>query len=433
MKKQLLSVLFVLAGISAFGQWQATNLTSVTYLPIVMETHNNTMYATVFNGFTATLNKLNSDNTSWTAIPTSSVITVPRFMKSAGTRMYMSSINSGVYSMVYYTTDGGANFIPDTVGLPPSFSGVAIVGAIQYHKGKVFVAMAGNGYYMKDTADVAWHSVNCPTMFNAPLDPLTFYNGTLYGYDNTGTNTLYTSTDYGSNWTVVASNLPSDFNTTMITADDVSGRLYAAGSWGGSPLVYGLKYSDDGGKTWTTSTEAAPFINKNYNNTQQQITAIYAHSPTLYLALENNKDLSAPNIVGSTTGLAGLAYDTVGLPTNAPGAANGIKFQVYQDKLALCLNVIDVYLKGTPNGIKEQQVANNNFTIFPNPCRNTLAIQTTGKPATEIRIMDYTGKTAMTLPGTVKEAELSSLRSGLYLIQFINDGSVTEIQKFIKE
>ncbi len=422
----------LLVSLHSLGQsWQATHLTSVTYLPIVMENHNGTLYATVFNSVTATLNKLNADNASWTTISTGADITVPRFMKSAGSKMYMTTVNSGVYSMVYHTTDG-SSFTLDTVGLPHSFGGVTLITRIQYYKGKVIVAMSGNGYYLKDTADAAWHSINCPTAFNAPSDPLTYFNDTLYAYDNSGADIFYVSGDWGMNWTARTTNLPTDYSCNLLVADEVTGRLYAAGAWS-SAAMYGLKYSDDHGVTWTTSTAAAPFMSLNYMHSQQHITAIYAHDPTVYLALENNADNTAPDIIGSTSGLANLAYDTVGLPA-AGGAANGFNFLMYQGKLALALNVIDVYLKGVPNYINEPMAQKNNFSLYPNPCTDRLIISSKNNATpSEIKILDCTGKVVRTLTGDTKQIDVTRLPAGTYLVTFVYDGKASEIQQFVKE
>ena len=432
MKTRLLALLALCCSLHGHGQnWRATNLCSVPYLPVVMEADNDHMYGTLFNSVTATLEKLNTDHTSWDTITTSAEITVPRFMKIVGPRLYISTVNSGVYSMMYYTTDGGSTYITDTAGLPHYISGVSLIGRVQHHKGRVFVAMSGNGYYMKDTASATWHSINVPTMLNAPLDPLTFFGDTLYAYDNSGANAFYYSTDWGTTWTARTSNLPSDYGTHVLVADEVSGRLYSGGAWNAN-TEYGLKYSDNGGITWTTSTEAAAFLGHTASGALQTITAIYAHNPTVYLAMDNNKDASAPDIVGSFTGLANLAYDTLGLPTNAASNVNGINFQMYQGKLALNLNVIDVYLKEGTTTINEQHTASG-FNIYPNPCHDYLMLSdNTGAPVMA-RIIDYTGREVWSSVFPVREANVSHLQNGIYLVELIVDGHVTGTKTFIKE
>jgi len=231
---------------------------------------------------------------------------------------------------------------------------------------------------------------------------------------------------------VRTTNLPSDFITHVFTADEVTGRLYAAGSWGTSPMHYELKYSDDHGFTWNTASAATPFIGTNAGNTQQLITAIYAHDPTIYIALENNKATSAPDVVGSTTGLANLAYDTVGLPTNAAGAVNGTRFLDYQGKLALSLNVIDVYLKDVPNAVFGVQTSGRSVSLYPNPCRDALHIS--GNSAVkEIRVMDLAGRVLQHVAGSATTVDVSGLQPGMYLLQTVDDHAVVDVQRFVKE
>jgi len=430
MKRTLLFALSVMMSLKAVSQaWQATNLTSVTYLPIVAATHNNDMYATVFNGFTATLNKLNTGGTSWSAVTTPTTITVPRFIRSAGTRMYLSTVNSSVFSMLYYTTDG-STFIPDTVGLPHMSTGVSLIGQILYFKGKVIVAMAGEGYYLKDTGAAAWHSINAPTMFNAPGDPMTYYSDTLYGYDNTGTHTLYVSGDWGTTWTVRNANLPGDFATNMFVADDVTGRLYAAGSWGATPS-YGVKYSDDHGFTWTDATNANAFIGLNYQGMQQKVTALYAHDPVVYIAMENNADNTAPDIVGSMTGLSNLAYDTTGLPAIG-GAANGIGFFMHQGKLALNLNVLDVFIKGGPAAVSTTKAATV-FSLYPNPATDVLhVVSQAGVRVQSIRITDMGGRTVLHQQGGMQQVDIRLLQPGIYVAELVAQDNTRTVQRFVK-
>lgn len=432
MKKQLLFVLLSFAGLTASAQWHGTNLSTYSYVTVIMEQHKGKLFSTSGTVYSAALATLNSDNTSWTTIPTGSTIIRPVLLKDADSRLYMTTAEGIVNSLLYYTRDNGATFVVDTAGLPRLGTGVAPIGRIQYHHGKIIAAMAGDGYFIKDTADAAFHSINVPTMFNAPSDPLTCYNGVLYGFDRTGTSAFYTSSDWGANWTLVTTNLPTDYSGTLLTVDEATGRLYMAGAWGAT-VTYGLKYSDDGGKTWTDATSANAFISKNYSNTQQQITAVYAHDKDVYIALENNKDMTAPDIISSSTGLSGLAYDTTGLPSIG-GAGNGINFLSYQGRIALCLNVLDVYLKGTPNAVKKQQVADAGFTLYPNPCTDHIMLSRTGTAAAdEFRIIDYTGKTVVTLPAHTREVDLRHLNAGLYLMQAFKDGMITAVQRFVKD
>lgn len=435
MKTHLYAYLLIVlsfAGANAQTTWQPTNLTSVSYLAITsMESHKGDLYATVFNGFNSTLYKLDSGNSSWSTVSTGTAITVPSRLRSAGSKLYVSTVNSNVYSMLYYTTNGGSSYVLDTVGLPKSFSGVALIAGLQYYHGKMIANLASYGYYLKDTASASWKSIDVPTALNGGADPVTYTADTLFAYDNTGTHTMYVSGDYGNTWTVRTTNLPAGYATSVFVADDVTGRLYSAGTW--SNTSYGVYYSDDHGKNWTLSASANSFISLNANGTQQLVKAIYAHSPYFYMALENNKNNSSPDIVGSSTGFNNLAWDTLGLPQTAASAVYGTGFLMHQGKMVTSLNVMDIYMKGTAIGIHELSEDQTIFHAYPNPCSETLSIVLKNSiKANKIKVLDCTGKILQEYPGNTGSINTSALAEGIYFLEIISEKDGRQIKKFIK-
>ncbi len=434
MKKNLLFYFLALTALISNAQsWSPTNITNVTYLPVTAaEFHKGELYATMFNGFTGVLYKLQPGNKAWDAVLTGS-IAVPRFLKSAGSKLYMSSVESGVASMVYSSADNAANFTADTLGLPQTYGYAALVYGLQYFDGKIIANTGSAGYYLKDTSETAWRAIPVVTALNGGIDPLTGVHHTLFAYDNTGTKTLYKSDSYGSSWDAVTTNLPVDYGTSKLIGDESTGRLYSAGTWDNSSK-YGLYYSDDMGTTWTLSAEAAPFLNKNAGGGLQAVTAMYADGNRFYMALENNTNSSSPDIAGTTTGLANLAWDTLGLPVNAASSVSGTAFLADGDKFALQLNTTDVYLKG---GSGSTAVNERSFTgdirVYPNPFADRIEVAVpSDRRITRISLFDEQGRLILSEINGSGVFNTASLHKGIYIIVVsLNDNSTIR-RKLIK-
>ncbi len=427
MKRLLLLNVFVCCSILATAQnWQATNLTNVAYLPIAsFDSHNNELYATYTNGASYSLYKLNANNTSWTMVNTGNVTGI-RDVLSAGTRMYVSTLASGIVSNVYYSYDNGSTFTIDTAGLPPYFGGISTISGLQYHKGKVIANVGANGYYIKDTTAYRWTSIDPPTKMNGGADPMICVTDTIYAYDNTGTNTFYRSADWGVTWVPGTTGLPADFKCSKLAQDPVSGLIYAAGFWNQNNSS-GLYVSDNYGFSWW-QINLSSYIDKNINNTAQGITAIYANWPDLYIGLENDKTGTVPNVLGSTNGLQGIAYDTLGLP--AAGAVYPIKFMRHKGKLVTALQVIDLYLKDTGNGI-EEKIARTAFSVFPNPVSDKLNLDYPAS-VTSIKVLDIQGRELSNHRADRHSINTDRLQPGTYFVQFFEGEKLIGMREFIK-
>ncbi len=429
MKKFLLCLLVASAALQSTAQnWQASNLTNVIYLAITAtESHNNELYATVFNGSTASFNKLNANGTSWSTINLPNV-TVPRFIQSAGTRMYISTLNSGIISELFYTYDEGAHLVMDTAGLPRGFGSVSTIFGLQYFAGKVIANMGGGGYYLKDTTATKWVAINVPTALNGGADPITCNHDTLFAYDNTGTHTLYYSTNWGTNWTVQTTDLPNEFACGRIVPDLVTGRLYCSGIWDNN-LKTGVFYSENSGKNWTQLNLAA-FITKSANNGAQNIQSLYANGNNIYIGLENNKDQTAPDLISTKTGVNGFAYDTLGLPKSAAGVYP-VKIQAHKNKVFTALNVIDVFLKGDNSGITTNTLQNL-INVFPNPASDLIQLDANGLKLTSVNILDVSGKLIYAAPFS-STLDVSGLPAGNYTIQCFSSEGLVAVQSFVKQ
>ncbi len=410
--------------------WQATHLTNVTYLAnMAMEVHQNKLYATIFNGFTGGLFRLRASQTAWDTLSTGSII-VPRFLASSGRRLYLSSVESGVASNIYYSTDAGATYIIDTIGLPQTFGYTSLCYGLRSFKSKIIANLGSAGYWIKDTAAVSWQSMAVVTALNGGIDPLVELHDTMFAYDNSGTNTFYISGDYGANWSTRVTGLPVDYGTSLLATDEISDRIYSFGSWN-NHSQYGVFYSNDHGRSWMNYVAASNMLGTNANNTQQLVKAMYGNGNTFYMALENDKNNSAPDIIGTTSGLANLAYDTLGLPLNGASGLYGSKFVSFNNQVALQLVTTDIYLKGTAT-IGMNQVSPKVLSIMPNPCSDEIHINAPSVTITKVQVYDMLGQLVLEQANSAT-VSVKALPNGAYLVKCYAANQLMATEKIIKK
>lgn len=426
MKKSLLLIFSAASFLCSNGQWQKTNLTNVSYLPIAsIASHNGQLYGTVSNGFGFQAYKLDGGGTSWSTFTPGNLTNV-RDIVSADTRMYAATLTSGVISMVYYSTDNGASFTVDTAGIPKFSSGVATLTGFIYYKGKLLANAGSYGYYLKDTTETRWRLVDVATKMNGGADPMTIMNDTMYAYDNTGTNSFYVSSDWGTTWTAVAKDLPADFQCKYLATDGSIGRIFASGVYSQSTMT-GIYYSDNQGVNWTKAGTGL-LIHKSANNQPQQVTMLYADGGKLYAGLENDKDQTVPNLISSSNGGVSFVADSAGMPV-AASAVSPWKMIQHQGKQVLALNVMDVFTRAGGNSISETQKQSTTL-LYPNPVADELFVKTESG-ANKLKVLDLNGRVILEseLSGSL---DVSSLPLGYYLIQLSKNQQYLETKTFIK-
>lgn len=426
MKKQLLTFLISAVMVPVLAQWQATNLTSLPYLPIGnMTVHKGDLYAVLVDLTPSKLYKLDVGGTSWTMVNTS--VPGPRIIQDAGNKMYIATLN-GLNCQLYYSYDGGQTLIIDTAGITRYQSGISLATNLQYHNGKILLG-TDDAYFIKDTGDVQWRNItdmNSSALF-PPSDPITWYGDTMYAYKN-NFQKLFISADYGATWILRNTDLPADFRTTRIITDVSGSRLYVGGSYG-NDSTSGIWYSDNGGSHWTLVNDNG-LINKATDNTPQKIFAMYADGQTFYAAMNNNHSPSAPDVISTTTGLADLAWDTTGLPATADYQTYGDYFIRYNNDMYLALDVIDIYKKGA-HASSIGDVGVQTLTLYPDPARDRLYIRQDAH-VSEVTVVNLAGQKMMTSPYTPDGIDISGLAAGMYVVEVYTTDSFVPV-RFIKE
>jgi PKD repeat protein len=87
-----------------------------------------------------------------------------------------------------------------------------------------------------------------------------------------------------------------------------------------------------------------------------------------------------------------------------------------------------------PNSIVQADAASTNWSLFPVPVSDVLAIRSDfSVSGTAYRIIDLTGRTAESGVLDTAQLDVSSLESGVYLFQLINANGQISVQRFVKE
>ena len=417
--------------LNASAQWQASNISNVTYFPIPSSTsHDGELYGTVHNTALGTLYKMDASGTSWTAQTVNGIADKLSFAQSANDRLYLGSIGLG-YSLLHYTEDGGATTVVDTVGLPQANGGISQMYGTQYNNGDLVVNLGGAGYWIKTDPNASWYYMGTPTGLNGGVDPMIWLNGTYFAFEGSSNTALYSSSDKGVTWNTVTNNLPADFDAIIGTTDEVTGTLYIAGSWN-SDDDFGLYYSTDNGTTWTW-VDLTAFMDTNYLTGLQLITAIYADNDVIFIGMQNDAQLSVPDVISSTSGVTGFAVNTNGLPTNAAGAVNPIGFTEHNGQIACRLNVIDVFLQDISTDISEMANQAVEIHVYPNPTTDRIFIDNFSRQGTvEFHLLDNMGRTVR--DGTLSGSSIivSDLVNGFYYIQFKEENGIIGSATFLK-
>ncbi len=436
MKSIILITLLFFSGVFFCNaqNWEATNLTISNAFAITdIHSHDGTLFATVNMGISGALEASTNDGQSWSTQTMTNVVGFPQFMASAGNRLYMSS-NNTFHGILYYSEDGGATFTQDIAGLPAGIGGGAvIITSVQTLGNMLVIGLGSDGYYAKDINNLANSFIKFDTVtsLNAGTDPVAFHNGVLYTYDNAGAKTFYSSIDFGTNWTVPSSNgLPTDLQSEILEINQVTGRIYLSGESNFSGNIaanYGLYYSDDGGNNWS-QMDLSMVAATNHLSDFHKVMALYSQGNLFYAAFDNDVANSAPDVISSTNfPTITPVIDDVGLPTDVPGNVHGRKFIEHNGKMALSLNLIDVYIKGEALS-NNKTLAESFFKLYPTIIKNQpLLIDT--KYDGELKIFDCTGRKI--LKTFVHEGDnqinVSYLSTGMYYLTLDFEGA-----KYIK-
>ena len=327
---------------------------------------------------------------------------------------------------VWKTTDGGTTWVKQTTALfntSDSFTNV------------VYFWDANTGFTQGDPSDgyfEIYTTVNGGTNWtrvpsaNIPA-PLTGEYGYVHNYDvvaNTiwfGTNKgrLFKSTNQGLNWTVTQSPI-TDFGGTASSGSysfsDTSKGLLLAST--------GVLYkTTDGGVTWLPLTFTGNIGNRNIEYVPETSTVVSVgttpNASVSYTAYSTNDGVTWTEV------MSGTQVTTLKFKDGTLGFGGGFSISTSSGGIFKYTGTVletDTFIEG------------KNLMAYPNPTSNLLTIK--GKNITEITIFDMAGKQVMIKKINTTDnfnLDVSSLSSGIYLLNASNDSGLKSSLKFSKQ
>jgi Secretion system C-terminal sorting domain len=139
------------------------------------------------------------------------------------------------------------------------------------------------------------------------------------------------------------------------------------------------------------------------------------------------------NILPATNPNSWISIDlpfTSFTPINGSSRNDLVQFVITSDLGTVYYDNLYVY-KNTP--LNTNDVAPNQYSIYPNPCKNTISI-TAPKTVQKLAISDVLGHAIITIEGVnaQKEIDISNLTPGIYFAKIYGDGAA-QMLRFIKE
>jgi len=327
---------------------------------------------------------------------------------------------------VWKTTNGGTTWTKQTTALfntADSFTN--LVYFWNENNGVVQGDPANNYFEIYTTTDGGTNWTRVPSA-NIPA-PLSGEYGYVHNYDvvgNTiwfGTNKgrFFKSTNQGLNWTVTQSPI-TDFGGTASSgsysfSDANKGLLLASNGT--------LYKTINGGITWTTQAFTGVIGNRNIEyipgtSTVVSVGTTTGQSPTSYTAYSLNDGVSWTQVMSGTQ-VTTLKFKDSNLGFGGGFTTSSTAGGIY---------------KYTGTVLSTEQFADTtNLIAYPNPATNLLTVS--GKALSEITVFDLTGKQVMAKKSNATDTfnlDVSSLSSGMYLLNAVNDTGLKSSLKFSK-
>lgn len=258
---------------------------------------------------------------------------------------------------------------------------------------------------------------------------------------------IYFSNDKGKTWTITSSN-GTDFMDYLVAKN---GNLVASAS-------KGVAYSTDGGDTWIGSTFSTT---DNWIDSENSIsmasdgTLVYLckTGTRIYKSTDNGVSwqLFSTTLPVSPIKLLYSGTDLIVLSKNGSThkstdggktfvqmtpQVNGIlmagsAMAVSNSSIYIC-GLSDIYVYGNKVTSSKNQVAINNFHVFPNPCQNTLHLEST-ENYNSYTLTDVTGKLIKRGFAEDSKIDVSQIKSGMYILTTTNpEGNMSSV-KILKE
>lgn len=363
--------------------------------------------------------------------------TTPVISKFNGTYTYILGIENRLYASIkvknnydetelYYSTDKGATWKLDTIGLPKNL----------YKTGKsaMLLKYMENGYVLAHNYTTAYYKKVEETKWKPTTIDFIIVDvaATKDKWLAIGAAKILQSTNNGGTWTQISTTgLPANFQGNKICTNGKRIFISNAPADGGADIYY----SDNGGSDWTKTNSAGK-----YNFKNPWVQYMYAVEDYLFAAILPEKIQDAPPFIVSSTKQPDFSVgDVSGLKTG--GTTTSLPF-FFHVKNKLFTMMWDLYssepgFKGDsnpPTGINFAELENKSILVYPNPASQTIQIKAGDYEFSKIEIFSLTGRKVLEPTTQQNDAiDISSLKNSVYVVKTTSANGKTNQVKFIKK
>jgi len=320
-------------------------------------------------------------------------------------------IMSGPWGGMFETLDAGSTW----QAVVPANSGFCQFSSVFYFdENHGFAGGAGcfEGHIIDRFENGTWITTMDPSDWNTNnlVLSIEFMDDSL-GFAGTVNGTLLRTSDGGLNWDTIPNLAGDSAITDFIFYPD--GTIRATHN---NNPEYGVMISDDGGLTWEFDNDLASFFYPSMN------AAHIDDNGTTYIAGE--------------TFSAGLIFENSGTFWNMISPNYAINdIASHSDSVTFLVGDTGViYINIDPGTLSISGLDQSpTFNLSPNPALNELNISSVDGAINSIRIFDMSGRMTFqeTGNGTFQTLDVSSLESGVFVIEIENEKGVSR-KEFVK-
>ena len=225
---------------------------------------------------------------------------------------------------------------------------------------------------------------------------------------------VYYSDDTGNTWVESLGDSTIESNGITSFCELESGRLLASLSFGGIEA-----YSDDEGETWTQFNIDNGEVHFFERTTEGVVYAFgQIDDPEIWYSDDDGENWESVNMPGTS----GRSYE----------------FDLSDDYVYLMLDSVLYRTETEELSVGVNFAAASEFNVYPNPFSDAITIQSNLNFESEkylIQIFDASGKLhkSMNLLNSEQRIDLSGLESGVYIVNILNEGSILNQQKIVRQ
>lgn len=341
-------------------------------------------------------------------------------LRGTATKLYAQVKIANSTFATYFSSDHGATWTVDTVGLTRNSNNTGTTSFQLTHMGGDYlIANSNTKTFVKHVNDPSWTS----TYIDFTVIDVLPHGSTWLAI---GAQKILKSTNLGVSWSqMTTAGLPPNFQGYNL-ASNQSGRLFVSNAPAdGGESIY---FSSDNGANWTLTNSAGHFT---YNN--PWIGEMYAVDDYLFAAVTpefaNFQD-PPPYLVSSQTTPNFAIGDSTGLPFGSTSGILPFFFHI-GDQLYTMFGDIYTAQPGFTGTSSLQEKELSSFDLFPNPSNSAITLSSSVQA--NYAITNLNGSELLTgeVDGATK-ISVDHLPSGVYLVTVQSEQNAVT-KRFIKE